>query len=135
MDNNLYHREYQKKRYAKRRSMAIEVLGGVCVECNSSENLEFDHIDPLLKKIEVTKLFSKYSWENILVELSKCQLLCEDCHNQKTIKQLSQKVPWNKGKKAPADHGTVRRYNVFRCRCDLCKEAKSLSRKSAVVSP
>lgn len=83
MNSNEYMRNYMRERWKKRRSDAIELLGGVCVKCGSIDNLEFDHIDSTKKSFSITKNHSmnKKQWDE---ELKKCQLLCSDCHSEKT---------------------------------------------------
>lgn len=77
-----YRKEYYKEWFAKIRQERIDYLGGQCVKCGSVEKLEFDHIDPSLKEFDISAVC--YSIENIIDELNKCQLLCEDCHLEKT---------------------------------------------------
>jgi 5-methylcytosine-specific restriction endonuclease McrA len=72
---------YQRQWLANRRAKGIELLGGACARCQSTEGLEFDHVDPSTKW---KHNFWSYSWAKILKELDKCQLLCEDCHKEKT---------------------------------------------------
>ena len=80
-----YMNEYMKQRYATRRAAAIVLLGGKCVRCKTTLNLEFDHIDPSTKVMSIARAssVSEERWQN---EISKCQLLCEDCHLKKTAK-------------------------------------------------
>lgn len=70
----------------KRKSDALQQLGGRCVRCGSVENLHFDHIDPASKVNALSRLLqaSKKRFEE---ELSKCQLLCETHHRAKTQQQ------------------------------------------------
>lgn len=105
--------EYLKKRYHKIRLEAINLLGGKCVKCGSKELLEFDHIDPSSKTINVSKILSM-SLKDFWNEVSKCQLLCKACHLLKTITERGHKV-------AKGAHGTESSYR--HCKCILCKEA------------
>lgn len=104
---NAYMNEYMKKRYFRRKNAAINRLGGKCVVCETTQNLELDHINPEEKEFTLAQAssFSESRWE---AELSKCQLLCSACHKQKhSSKALC---------------GTMQRY--WRgCKCDLCKKA------------
>lgn len=59
------------------------MLGGKCKICESENNLEFDHIDPITKSFCMTK-FLNVSKEKALEELNKCQLLCSECHKNKS---------------------------------------------------
>lgn len=75
--------ERHKKLYKCRREEAIEALGGKCSQCGSSNKLEFDHIDPIIKTyhIHAVIMYSQELWEK---ELKKCQLLCISCHAKKS---------------------------------------------------
>jgi 5-methylcytosine-specific restriction endonuclease McrA len=72
------------KRYAERRSLAIEVLGGQCVACGTEDDLQFDHVDPSIKAFTVSENLHR-RWGDVVVELTKCQLLCKPCHDLKTL--------------------------------------------------
>lgn len=80
-----------------------EHLGGKCVVCGATDNLEIDHIDPSQKSFNPTAL--RRPWDKTVAELAKCQLLCEACHKAKHA----------------AKHGSAKRYEKG-CRCDLCVE-------------
>jgi hypothetical protein len=100
-----------------RRARLIEMLGGKCVRCGATEDLEFDHIDPSTKVFAVCAGLSK-AWDALVDEASKTQLLCKPCHIAKGAEDRS-------GLK----HGTYHVYWYWNCRCDLCKSANA--RKSA----
>lgn len=110
-NSNEYMREYMLCRYHERRAEAIALLGGKCVECGTTENLQFDHIDPKLKTMSVSKLWS-VSKERYLKEIQLCQLLCKTHHIEKTRRERS------------VEHGqglTGKR----NCRCELCRPLKN----------
>jgi 5-methylcytosine-specific restriction endonuclease McrA len=61
-----------------------------CVSCGNTDIrvLEFDHIDPKTKSFSIARaIASTLSWENILKEIAKCQILCANCHKIKTAEQ------------------------------------------------
>lgn len=70
---------YMKRRWAKRKAAAVALLGGKCARCESTENLEFDHIDPNTKIMTVARTSSR-SEEFFWTEVKKCQLLCQGHH-------------------------------------------------------
>jgi 5-methylcytosine-specific restriction endonuclease McrA len=112
MDN----KEYDKKKYQRewlqaRRTTWIQE-NGPCKVCGTWDNLEVDHIDPSEKQIKISTIWSR-SQEVRDKELAKCQVLCKSCHLNKTKSQ----------RKKP-EHGMVTMYDNYKCRCDLCKEAK-----------
>lgn len=99
-------REYQRVWMKKRRDEWFEE-NGPCVKCGSLENLELDHIDPD-KKVS----HSVWSWSLLKreEELSKCQVLCRECHIRKTCQDFR----WGDFD----DHG-ANRYH-YGCRCEVC---------------
>jgi 5-methylcytosine-specific restriction endonuclease McrA len=102
-----YHREYSRKYYTKIRSELINKLGGKCRVCGSINSLEFDHVDPTIKKFSIGKFLS-YPKEEIEKEVSKCRLLCEMCHN----------------KRHEGLHGTYPKY-THGCRCIDCTKVNT----------
>ena len=63
-----------------------------CVDCGQANPLllDFDHRDDKFKSIsEMIK--SRYSWERIRVEISKCDVRCANCHRLRTAKQFGWK--------------------------------------------
>ena len=80
---NVYSRNYMRERWARRRASAIQQLGGCCARCGVTDNLEFDHIDPSTKSFTIAK-GSSASEVKFQAELEKCQLLCVECHKEKT---------------------------------------------------
>ena len=98
----------------KRKKELIDMLGGKCVNCGSKNNLEFDHLEPSQKKFKISEILD-WGELNIKAETSKCQLLCKQCHHQKTLKNLEY------GAEAP--HGSLWRYRKYKCRCDDCNDA------------
>ena len=114
-NSNNYMNEYMKKRYKKKRDDAIIFLGGKCVKCSGTQNLQFDHIDMKEKEFGVAKIML-HSKEKLYKELSKCQLLCSKCHGEKTLDEMGLED-------ARKTHGTLSSYRY--CRCDECRKAKS----------
>lgn len=89
-----YHRKKQDKEwyaayrkgyadlYRERKQKAVSLLGGKCQDCSGVFPLvayDFHHINPDEKEFNPSKAFSK-SEETMLKELSKCVLLCSNCH-------------------------------------------------------
>lgn len=106
-----YHRQYNIKRYHRLRTEYVAQLGGECVDCGAQDQLEFDHIDPVLKELEIGRMLNVSKTKRD-AEVAKCELRCASCHKQRSIQQLS------------VDHGggiTGKR----NCYCDLCKPLKA----------
>jgi hypothetical protein len=68
---------------AEKKQRCLEYLGGVCVGCGTTHNLQFDHIDRSLKEQNIGRMYD-YKFERIIPELDKCRLLCSNCHAAKT---------------------------------------------------
>ena len=104
----------QLAQYQRRKKEFIELLGGVCVDCGTNQNLEFDHDDRSQKKFTITKFYSK-NYDDLKIEVLKCKLRCTTCHKIKT-----QTVDGIK-----ATHGSAGMYRHQKCRCDLCKQGNT----------
>ena len=110
-------REYFNNRRQERRKKLMMLLGGQCEHCGSRENLHFDHKDPKKKEFAISKMLD--APESVLTdEVNKCQLLCSDCHREKTREKWEFGSPESK-------HGTIWRYKKYKCRCNRCRQAMS----------
>src|SRR5690606_33440259 len=89
---------------------AAYFAGKSCVKCGSTENLELDHIDPSQK---VSHRIWSWTESKRLEEIAKCQVLCNECHLVKSIKE----------KLVDYTHGTHTQGYARGCRCDDCREA------------
>lgn len=109
--------ELRKNRRAERRSMAVKLLGGKCANCDSTEKLDFDHInnDRAGVKYLISQMFHN-KLELLLDELEKCQLLCKSCHALKSARERG-------GGKSV--HGKLSMYMNKGCRCSLCRSANA----------
>ena len=83
-DNKDYINAKRRERKAQHKKHLIDMLGGKCVGCGAAENLQFDHLDRKTKSFCIGKnLAAKI--EKLEEEARKCQLLCKDCHETKTL--------------------------------------------------
>lgn len=80
------HNAYNRERYRTFRKKWIEDLGGKCVQCGSTDDLEIDHIDRTTKSFDISR---ENSIPKAAQELTKCQLLCKICHKKKSIAESS----------------------------------------------
>ena len=85
-------RPYQRKRYLLRRLARkvalMDAMGGKCIKCGFDQvgALQFHHRDPQEKRFAICDALNsgykmKYSWEEILKEVEKCDLICANCHH------------------------------------------------------
>lgn len=84
-------RNYQREWARNRRAKAVKLLGGVCVACGESSNLEFDHKDRTDKTYPIGHSWNR-AWAIIEKELEKCQLLCYPCHVDKTVSEIDRNI-------------------------------------------
>ena len=76
----------QKRR--ERKQKLVDILGGKCADCGYNEfldALEFDHVRN--KTVQIAPLISGGSWERVLEEAQKCELVCANCHRVRTAKR------------------------------------------------
>ena len=87
-------KELKKQRYHQHRQQVVEYLQDKhnhigCIGCGTTIQLEIDHIDPSTKECNPGNSFSaKTISQRIWNEVDKCQLLCYDCHREKTGEQF-----------------------------------------------
>ena len=81
-------RQNDSKRRIKRKKEAVEFLGGVCQDCKLSYHLscyDFHHVDPTQKDFDPCAGLTKKK-EVFFAELTKCILLCSNCHRMRHYK-------------------------------------------------
>jgi len=113
---------------------AIKVERG-CAECGYNrypEALDFDHL-PGEDKTKAIALMWGCSWEKVLAEIAKCEIVCSNCHRHRTkvrtdaARAARAAAPDARSlaprKLAPATCGTESGYNRHRRRGELpCAE-------------
>lgn len=101
-----YHREYYHKNIDKDKKVELQrkrrtkisneikqiKLDKWCIICwynKCSTSLHFDHIDRNNKELEVSEMIRRWYWmDRIIKEINKCQILCANCHWEKTHNEL-----------------------------------------------
>lgn len=80
MSNNT---EFNRERRLRNKFRAIEKLGSCCSRCmvhyKDMDVYDFHHVGEE-KKLNKLGVMWSYSWKRIKEELSKCVLLCANCH-------------------------------------------------------
>jgi hypothetical protein len=73
-----------------RRRLQAYLLLHPCVDCGETDPivLEFDHLDPEIKTVEVAQMLADYRWERIEKEIAKCAVRCANCHRRRTAHQF-----------------------------------------------
>lgn len=117
-----YMREYMANRYHQKRQEVIDRLGGRCARCGSTEGkFHLDHKDKSKKTMRASDLHSVND-QRFESEIKNLQILCEDCHREKT------KEAWDYSTPKPS-HGTYWFYRKYRCRCPACVKAYTRKQK------
>ena len=76
--------EYVKNNRTRRKEDMVYVMGGQCAICGykrSIHALEFHHLNPSEKEFDFNKAICR-NWNETAEELSKCVLLCANCHRE-----------------------------------------------------
>lgn len=85
--------KFQKIRGKNKKLKLIDMLGGSCNVCGYNKNyscLAFHHKDPSIKKFGIdSRNCSRFTWEVLLEEASKCSVLCMNCHGELHNPQFS----------------------------------------------
>ncbi len=88
-----------KERYfkcAKKRDDQLDTLINTfkdkpCTDCKVSYPpyiMDLDHIDPTNKSFKVSTMRRrKMAFEKIIAEMNKCEVVCSNCHRERTNKQ------------------------------------------------
>jgi hypothetical protein len=98
-----YHREHyeaNRQRYidqARRRKEELRAINyelliqflraHPCVDCGENDVLvlEFDHVAG--KSFQITAAITYRSWSDILIEITKCDVVCANCHRRRTAQR------------------------------------------------
>lgn len=110
-ENNEYMRQYMLRRYYLRKEKAIRQLGGRCLDCGTTEDLQFHHIDPDKKLFTIGSILNGVSETKLNEELEKCALLCKPCHKERHMR-------------TELCHGMAWAYQSG-CRCEACTNAQT----------
>lgn len=74
----------RRHRKTKRQKL-VQEAGGKCALCGYDKYigaLAFHHTDPTLKEFGISGRGQTYSLERLRQEISKCILLCHNCHSE-----------------------------------------------------
>lgn len=83
------YRDRNKKYILRNRKNCYDyLLKHSCVDCGESDPvvLEFDHLRDKVNNIS-RMIRNSLSWEAILHEIQKCEVVCANCHKRRTAKR------------------------------------------------
>jgi hypothetical protein len=83
---------YIANAHRRKQAIALERAGHLveffrerpCVECGETDPmvLEFDHLGD--KSFNIAKGLRTHSWQAVLDEIAKCEVVCANCHRRRT---------------------------------------------------
>jgi hypothetical protein len=78
-----------RKTQDKLRRLRDYLLGHPCVDCGTTDiaTLDFDHVDPATKVMEIGRMIRRRNWSANLREMAKCVVRCANCHRRRTLAQ------------------------------------------------
>lgn len=81
-------RNYARSVETKREKYRLinEIKNNPCMDCGNSfppECMDFDHVEGK-KTASIGRLIMNVSWQEILDEIAKCELVCANCHRIRT---------------------------------------------------
>lgn len=84
-------KEANKKRYLKFKSFIDLQKSKPCIDCKQQYSpwiMQFDHRNPLEKKYTIADLLNRMRSMHLIVEeIAKCDVVCANCHAERTHKQ------------------------------------------------
>lgn len=88
VQNPLRYERKAKIALENRQKLAEYLKQHPCVDCGETDIivLQFDHQKD--KKMDVSDMIRSYSWEAILSEIDKCEVVCANDHMRRTAKQF-----------------------------------------------
>lgn len=89
----LSHRDYYRERNKAKRQALRDYIraskeGKPCADCGRKYPhyvMDFDHRNPSTKKAIVSYLPMLQSWRKLKEEIAKCDLVCANCHRERTF--------------------------------------------------
>lgn len=98
--NREYARNSTKPRKRRKKGLTWDLKRGPCMDCGNSYHptvMDFDHRPGTDKVMAVSMMvLHKYSDVEILKEISKCDLVCANCHRIRTAKRWYGEEEYNK---------------------------------------
>ncbi len=86
-------KEYHKKYIAKCNQLILEHKNKPCADCGKTFPpyvMDFDHRDPSKKLYLISRIARIKSVSKILAEIEKCDLVCSNCHRERTFGKAKQ---------------------------------------------
>ena len=79
------------RRRFESRNLVTKLKSEPCIDCKTKFHfcqMDFDHRDPTEKRLPVSRM-GLMGLESIIKEVAKCDLVCANCHRDRTQKQIT----------------------------------------------
>ena len=83
--NKEYYRIKNKKAKDSLKARFNELKSSLsCIHCGEDDNvvLDFHHREGTIKEFGISEGLRRYSWQRVLDEIEKCDVLCANCHRR-----------------------------------------------------
>lgn len=93
------------------KSMVEEAKNGPCMDCRVSYPpyvMDFDHRGDDLKVMKISTLVTKGNLSALLAEMAKCDLVCSNCHRERTHRRAEAEVAGQSPKLPPTAFDSLR---------------------------
>ena len=80
--------ESQRLWRKERRRKIDEIKDVPCLDCGCRfppECMDFDHLKDKIGNI--SKMSTKNNWDDVLLEIEKCEVICANCHRMRSRKR------------------------------------------------
>ena len=94
LEHIVQRREQERNRHRERRKLLDALKVQPCIDCKNTYPpcvMQFDHIRPNEKFKDIAAM-TTHSMDRILAEISKCEIVCANCHAIRTNARLAHAV-------------------------------------------
>jgi hypothetical protein len=81
------------QRWIQQAGLLNDIRDVPCMDCGgrfAACAMDFDHRDPSTKRFAVRRMVGRATTEAILAEIAKCDIVCANCHRERTMQDASQ---------------------------------------------
>lgn len=89
-DNKQVYTDRNRLRYEEKARRLRKLKSRPCMDCGGTFPpivMDFDHRDGMTKMGNISNLIKRWSWERLLAEVAKCDLICANCHRIRTARR------------------------------------------------
>ena len=79
--------DYRQRRRAEIRALIDGIKNVPCLDCGGKFDpcvMDFDHVDPSEKEMNIGVLARRCDTKRLMQEISKCEIVCANCHRLRT---------------------------------------------------